>query len=207
MLGGVQVEHELGQRPVQACELPTQHHKPGFRNLGAIGKTHPRKMLTERHVIPDLKIEFGGRAHSPHFDVVVLVLAHRHALVREIGHPCEQPVERRLHVGERGLILFEGVSEPGHGLEDRRHGFTCGLGLAYLFGFGVALGLQFLSAGLKRLAAGLEIGNGFGIEHEAPGRKPFGHGLDIATQTLWVKHVAFLENTACRRGPQTLIAR
>ncbi|MCY1355577.1 hypothetical protein D9M69_420070 [compost metagenome] len=156
VLGDVQVDHELRQRAVQTGDRPAQQGETRARQLGGGLEVQPAVLLAEGDVVLDREIEGARAAPTAHFDVVVLVVAERHRLVRQVGNVQHQAVQLgldRLQLALAGLQLAAHALDLGH---QRRDVLATGLGLPDGLGAAVAFGLQLLGAGLHRLALRLE---------------------------------------------------
>jgi hypothetical protein len=110
------------------------------------------------YVVFDFKVIGLWRAPSADHDVAMLIFAHGHALVRQVG----DGFEHGLHLGLDGVQPSSGGIQLGFQGADFGHG---GVGLsvlaltlehANLLADGVALGLHFLSAHLDGFALGFQ---------------------------------------------------
>ena len=84
VLLGVQIQHELGQRTVQMGNLAFHHHEARTGQLNRGRKVQTRVHFAQRDVIAHLEVELARRTPAFHFNVVVLVFADRHAVVRNV---------------------------------------------------------------------------------------------------------------------------
>ena len=123
MLLGLQIQHELGQRTVQARDLALHHGKAGTGELDA-GFEVQADGRAQIDVILDLEVEIPRRAEAAHFHIAFLVGAHGHGLMRQIGHG-------RQHGLQLGLDL---IQARGRLFQLGLHGCHFGLG-----GFGGVL--------------------------------------------------------------------
>ena len=162
MLCRLHIEHELGQRPVQArqrafhdrearaCELAAQF-KVEAQRLSQIDMVFHLEGKGRRLAARPFK-----RAPFAQLDIADLADAVRHALMGQVGHGQQQ----RLHVG---LDLVEPGARDlqlGFGLADLRHDLAgvlaFGLELPNLPGQMVALALQLFGSDLQGFALSLQ---------------------------------------------------
>ncbi|MNN05903.1 hypothetical protein D3C81_1186780 [compost metagenome] len=85
VLAGVQVDHELRQGAVQTGNRPAHQGETGAGQARGGLEVQPAMLLAEGHMILNGEIERLRSAPAAHLDVVVLILAHRHGLVRQVG--------------------------------------------------------------------------------------------------------------------------
>ena len=186
----VQVQHELGQCPVQPGDRPAHEGEARARQLGAGVEVQPQGGA-QIDVILHREGVGAGRAPAAHLHVATLVGTHGHAVVRQVGHAHEHGGElglQRLQPLGRGLEL---VADAGHLGHHGRGVFALGLELADLLAEAVAPGLQLLGAGLDGLALGfegreaLDVEEGLGV---LAGLQPRGHAGQVTAQLLNVEH-------------------
>ncbi|MNV47999.1 hypothetical protein D3C71_1398860 [compost metagenome] len=153
MLTGVQVDHELRQGAVQACDRATQHSEAGAGQLGCGFEVQATADFAQGNMVLDLEVEGFRGAPAAHFDVVVFARPDRYAGVRQVGDGQDDTVQFRLDAIQFDLACGQFI---GHALDVRHQRgdvLALGLGLADGLGTGVTLSLQLLGAGLHRLAA------------------------------------------------------
>ena len=167
MLLGLHIEHELRQRPVQPGDRALHHRETCATELDAQAKVQPQR-LAQVHMVFDGKVKGLGRAPAAHQHIALLILTHRHALVRQIRHGQQHGLQlglQRLQPLGRGLEFVLDAGHSGHhGISLGLAGGTACLELANLFAQGVALVLQFFGAHLDGLALGFEPAEGLHIE-------------------------------------------
>ena len=120
VLARVHVEHELDQGPMQAREPAAQGHEPAPRQL-------PRELEVERAepdpevgVVLRLEVEARRLADPPFLAVVVLVPAHGHGVVGEVGDLQGDALDLRLELRQsRVSVGLQLVAEPCHVREQR----------------------------------------------------------------------------------------
>jgi hypothetical protein len=145
VLGGLHVQHELRQRPVQPRHRAAQEGEARAAQLGTGVEVQPQRR-TQVDVVARRKSKDGARrAPAAHLDVAAFVGTQRHAVVRQVGQPisiavssaCRPPAARRRP---------STVGDAGH-LGHRRAGvLALALGLADLLAQCVAPRLQLLGA-------------------------------------------------------------
>jgi hypothetical protein len=114
MLGGMQVDHELTERAMQMGQLTTKHGETRTRQLGAGIAIEPAMTFAQLDVILDGEVEAARGAPAALLDVVVLVLADRHGLVRQVRDTQRNGGQPGLHVGQRLLVGLELVAQTTH---------------------------------------------------------------------------------------------
>ena len=187
VLAGVQVEHVLDQRAVQAREAALQHDETRAGNPAGGFEIHRGvgELLADGDVIERREFELARRAPATHFDVVVFVAAVRHALVQRVRQAEHELVEL-------GLDVRQFLVEAGHaGAEffadgqQRRDVLALGLGLADVLGVRVAGRTHFVGGDLRGLAAILERLETLDVELEATAREVGGDGGRIGSEQAW----------------------
>ncbi len=73
VLFGMQIQHKLRQRAVQACQLALHDHKARTGQLHGGGKIQPSVHFAQRDVIANVKIELARGSPAADFNVVVFV--------------------------------------------------------------------------------------------------------------------------------------
>ena len=190
VLARVQVQHELRQRPVQPRHRPAQEGKARTCQQRAGIEVQPQRRA-EIDMVLDMEVECPRDTPASHLDVAALVGAHRHAVVRQVGqthHHGRQLGLDRLQALGRGLELVADAADLRH---HRRSVLALGLELADLPAEGVAARLQFLGAGLDRLALGLQRTEALDVEEGlrvAPGRQALDDTGQVAAQQLDIEH-------------------
>ena len=174
---------------MHARQLALHQRKAGTGNLGRSGKIEQAHGLADIHVILDRKIEAARGSPALDLDVGGLVLAHRHALVRQVRDCGHNRFHLRQQFSQTGFTGFQ----IGLECRDLRHHLTGILALAFqhadLLRKRIALGLQFLRLRLQRLALrfkGLEFRK---VESLATSRQSLGDGIEVVAQKLNVEHV------------------
>jgi len=89
------VEHELRQRPFQACALPNQKRESGARDSSRAFEVHDAERLSEVVMRACRETQIGFRSPVTEHDVVLLTLPHRHRFVKEVGDSQQQVVQLR----------------------------------------------------------------------------------------------------------------
>lgn len=217
VFAGVQVEHELRQRPVQPGDGAAHQGEAGAGELGGGLEVQPAMALAEGDVILDREIEGTRDSPAAHLHVVLFVGADRHRLVRQVGNAQHQGVQ----LGLDGVQLaLAGLQIAAHAVDlgqQRRDVLAARLGLADGFGAGVALGLQLFGAGLHGLALGFEALETRHVQLEATGCQAAHNLLQLGTNQFGVEHgmfssidqslVSIRPAQVASRPPSTLNAR
>ena len=149
-------------------------------------------------MVTHVEIECARCAPAPQLDIVVLVCAIGHAVLRQIRQVQAQRLQARLHG-----VQFSGggahlLADLGHFGLQRFDVLAAGLGLANSLGLGVARRLQFLGAHLQALAVRLDGGQGVQVQGVATARQGGGHGRRIIAEAFGVQHWA--ESMTSGRG-------
>ena len=188
MLAGVQVEHELRERAVQARDRALHHReaRPGDPPGGL--EVEPAVELADRDVVARLEGERARHADAAHLDVGALVGAVRHRLVQQVRQPEREPLDLGLHGGELGLGGGLLLAERLDLLEERRDVGALGLRLTDRLGAGVALVAQRVGTDLDGLAAVLERVERGDVEGEAAPREVRGDAGGFGAQQFRVEH-------------------
>jgi hypothetical protein len=151
----------------------------------------PTLARAEFDVVLHREVERARRAPAMLFGVVRLVVAQRHALVREVRDAQRDAFQLAADAVEldfRGLQL---VAEARDFREQRRDVLTLGLRLADRLAARVAQVLQLLRAHLDALALGFELFDvGDGQVHAARGLQACGEFGGLGAQQMGVEHVA-----------------
>ena len=114
VLPGVKVEHEGGERPLQARAQPHVGHEARAGQLGAALEVENPELGADVPVVPGFEVEAGRFADDPLDPVGRLVGAHRNRLVGDVRH-----LEFGLRQLPFGLLdglleLVDADLEPGH---------------------------------------------------------------------------------------------
>ena len=188
MLQGVQVQHELRQRAVQAGNLTLHHHKTGTGELDAVLEVHALGRFTQIDVIAHWEAELARGAPAAYFHVVVLVAAHRGGVARQVGDGVGDGLDVGQQCLELDLAGLQLVVDLGHlGLE-RSHIFAATGSLTDGLGAGVALGLQLLGTGLQILAFLFQSVDSRYVQRVATCSQTSGGLFDIAAQIFGIQH-------------------
>ena len=172
VLRGLDVEHELSQRAVQAREPAAEERETRAGELRPRREIEQPEPLADVRVILDRKVECARRAPAAHLDVVLRRLADRYARMREVRQVEQEVAQRDLHAVE---LAFEALRlrADARDLRQQRRGV---LALALRGADGlrerVALRLQVLRARLDVLALALERFEARGVERHAALREP-----------------------------------
>ncbi len=164
MLAGLQVQHELAERPLQPRELSLQHHEPGAGDPRGGFEVHQPETRAQVHVVLGRR-DGEGLAPAAHLDIAALVLARRHILGRQVrkgGQEVEQGFGARLLdlglFGDLRLEQFDlGHQVGGAGL------VLLGLGHADQLGDVVPARLGRLQSGLGRAKLSVDRQNRIGL--------------------------------------------
>ncbi|CRD57893.1 hypothetical protein BN126330174 [Stenotrophomonas thermophila] len=197
VLAGMQVDHELGQRTVQARDRAAQHGEARTGQLGRGLAVQPAIAGAQFDVVEHLEVELARGTPARLLDVVALIGTGRHVISRQVRDAhrdrfdlLAQFVQRHF----RGLQLVGEGSNLGH---DGRNVLALGLGLADGLGTAVAQALQFLGPHLDALAISLQGLQGRHVELEAAaGAQAFGEVGGLVAEQGWIKH------GRCRGGYQ-----
>ncbi len=156
MRAGVQVQHELRQRPMQPGDRTLQHGEARTRQLGGTLAVQPVVQLPQLDVIAHREIEDRRRADLAQHHVAALVGPGRYAALREVRHPQQDRLQPGLHLAQPLLQRLQPLRDRGAFGEQFAGIATLGLQLADLLGQRIAARLQLLRLDLHLLARGLQ---------------------------------------------------
>ena len=147
VLAGVQVEHEVGQRPLQLrAQLPVDS-KTRARDLGGALQIQNSQRLSQIPVRLGREIELRRLAPAADFLVVRRRAAHGHARVRHVGNPDQQPAQLAVELLRNFFMLLDLLAQALGFFDQPRRILLVLLELRDLFRGAVALGLQVLGFG------------------------------------------------------------
>jgi len=89
---GLHVEHELSEGAVQPSQRAAHEGEARAGQLGA-GREIQSEWLAHIHMVTHGEVEHARRAPAAKLHVAMLVAAHRHALVWQVGHGLQQGVQ------------------------------------------------------------------------------------------------------------------
>ncbi len=142
-------------------------------------------------VVLGREVQRAGRAPAAHLDVGVFVGAHRHRLVRQVGHRHQHQLQFGLQLLQPHGGAVQLVADAGHLRHHGVGGFALGLELADLLAQRIAPGLQVFSGGLDALAFGFECAEALDVE-EGLRRLAQGqagdHRIEVAAEQVDVEH-------------------
>ena len=104
----MQIQHELNQRPVHACQCSADDGETRPGNFCRRLEIEHAQTGAKIDMIPDLKRKFTGLAPATNFVVCRFVIAIGNAFVKQVRHPQHQFVQLvfdGLHFGF-GLVEF-----------------------------------------------------------------------------------------------------
>ena len=191
VLGGLHVEHVLGERAVQSRHGSAQHREARTGKLGAGFEIEPQR-CPQVDVIEHREFELSGAAGvgrpTAHFDVAVGITPRRYRRMGNVGNLHQQ-------VGQRALHRVVARDHAGQfGAQPCRLGQRCRRILALALGLPdrtrerVAPGLQVLGAGLDRLAFGFQRAKRRDVEYVAPVSEPRGDAVEVLAKQCEIKH-------------------
>ncbi len=202
MLARMRVEHELRERAMQPRHRAAHGDEAAAGDLRRGGEIEAAEALADVHVVLGREGELArpavARRPAPLLAVLVRV-ADRHRLVREVRNTAEEVLQFRLQAAE---LLF-GRLELRLGalglLHEVRDVAALRLGHADFLGEAVAGGLRLLDARLQLLPLGLEA---LELLHVEGARTPRGeaarHVLGVLAQELDVDHSFFVALSSSR---------
>ncbi len=195
VFGGMQIEHELPEGPLQPGQRAPEDDETGTCQLCRRLEIHQAKALADVEMLLGHEIELFRFAPAAALDIVVLVGAVRHIGMQQIRQALE-------HFGQRGdggafALLRLGhrildVGDLGHQLPD--HGVVArSLGPADLFGDGVAPLLHVVEIGNRRAPRVVEGKRLFGLGSEAAPHHCRVENLGVGTNPFDVEHARPVE--------------
>ena len=110
MLLRVRVQHKLRQRPMQPRHFAFHQAEPRARQFCRFLKIQAQRRA-QVHMVFHGKIKGFGRAHFAHLHVFGFILAHGHALVRQVGDTQQQIIQGSLNARQ---ILVELLLQGFH---------------------------------------------------------------------------------------------
>ena len=188
MLSGMQVQHELGQCPVQPGNTTAHHRKPGMGQPGSRFKIQAVQGLAQRDMIPGLEIESTGLTPGPDLDVVVLAFSGGYVFVRQVRNAGQKGIQLLLQPAEGFLGLGALLLQILHFLQKRLDILAGGFGLTDGFGPLILLALQRLGAHLKLTATLFQLLEGSNIEFEILDGQPAGNLFGLGTDAFGIEH-------------------
>ena len=96
VLAGVQIEHEIGQRPLQPRSQVPVHREARAGKLGGAFEIEHAQRFTQFPVRFGREIELRRRAPAPDFNIIFGRLSHGHAFVGQIGDAGENVLQAGL---------------------------------------------------------------------------------------------------------------
>ncbi len=106
VLAGVQVEHEVGQRPLQPRSQVPVHREACAGKLGGAFEIEHAQRFAQFPVRLGSEIELRRRAPAPDFDIIFGRLSHGHAFVRQVGDAGENVLQTGFELCRRFLALL-----------------------------------------------------------------------------------------------------
>ncbi len=183
----VRVDHELREGAVQARDRAAQHREARTGELRARLEIEAERRA-DVDVILHLEVELARRAPAAHLDVVGLVLADRHAFVRDVRHAQHQVGQARLDLAELGFRRLHVVADPADFGHHGRRVLALPLHRADLLRQAVAARLELFGVGLDRAAFRFECGERGDVEGVAAIGEALGDAVEVFAQQLDVEH-------------------
>ena len=90
MFPRVQIQHEVGQRALQASSQIPIHRKPRSRHFRAALQIEDSQLRSDIPMRLRLKVELARRTPAMHFNIRSFVPAFRNAFLRKIGNTCQE---------------------------------------------------------------------------------------------------------------------
>ena len=143
-------------------------------------------------MVLDFKVKLARGAPTADFNIFRLILADRHAFVREVRNAEKHVVETRANVVEFGLKFREFFGNLGGFSHQGGSVLTVLLGHADLTGEHVALLLQIFGLDLHGLAGSFKFVEFLFREHKVARRKAGNHFRELLAQHRQVKHCFYL---------------
>ena len=192
MLAGVRVEHEIDERALQFRAHAPVKGKARAGDFGRPLEIQDAQLRTEIPMCFGLEIELRRIAYAPHFQVVMLIFAYRHGLVRHVGNSGKEFLE--LRVDGVPLLIERGNLDLHVALlllEDRgvRAGFPQ---LADFEGIGVIAGSQLLRFGDGRAPPLVQFPVAIQIGRITAGLQPLRDAVEIRSKPCQIVHLSML---------------
>ncbi len=192
MLGCMQVEHEVNQRPFQPGTGPLEQGKTGAGELASSFKIEDVEVLADIPVSLRLKSEIRNFTPGADFDVFLFTRADRTLRVGQVRndqHPAFQVVFKLTQLFIDPLDASRHILHPGNFILHR----TLVLGFANQGRDLVALRLERFTFAEEFTTTDIEIPEPGKIGVLAPGLEPGDNRVDIFTQQFAVEH----DKTSC----------
>jgi hypothetical protein len=186
VFSGVDIEHELDQRPLQPRQGAGEGDEARARHLGRAIEVHPAVARPEIDVIPRLEIELRRRPPTPFLAVIGGVAPLGDIGGRQIGQAQTDVGQLVLDCAQARLGGLEPLTQIGDLGQERREVLALGLGAPDRLGAGVARVLELLDLDLERLALGLQGLNPRGVEHQTAPGQLLGDLVESGAQQTWV---------------------
>ena len=146
----MQIEHELGEPPLQPRQILPQHHKPRSGEPSGAAKIHQSKTLAEHLMRSRLEIKQWRLALAAHQQVGPFVRAVRHFLGRQIRQSGQDLIDLRTQPRRFGRGIGLGVLVFGHLAQQGLDVLAALFGGADIAGDAIAPRLRLLRARLRR---------------------------------------------------------
>ncbi|PAV67119.1 hypothetical protein WR25_21598 [Diploscapter pachys] len=189
IVGGLVVEHELGERPVQPRHWPAQERKARARQIGARLEVHAQRR-TDVGMLAWREVERARGSPAGLFDVAGLVLAVGDVRCGQIGDGGQRALEREACFGIGGL-------ETGQRLFQRRDFGHERLRAHFL----VPAGLRVLGSGDRSAARVVQRDELGGLGGSAPAGEGGVEGGGIVPDGADVVHGAAMPRRASGGNP------
>ena len=184
----MEVEHELGERPLEPGERAGEHDEPRPGHLRRPLEVHLAQPRADLEMLLGREVEFGPHADGAQDDVGAGVLPHRHVIGRQVGQAFEQLVEPGGQLPHPFLGFSLELFLGRYGADHPAHVLALGLGDADLLGQLVAPGLYFLGGGERLAALLVERDDARGCRPHAAGLEPGVEGRRIVADPFEIEH-------------------
>ncbi len=114
VLGRVQVEHPVDQRPLEPDALAEHHVEARAAQFGAPFEVQDAQLRAQLPVGPGLEVELRRLAHGPDEYVVLLVQAIGGRLVGDVGDDQQQVVQLLADILGAGVELTYALTDGPH---------------------------------------------------------------------------------------------
>ena len=156
VLAGVQLEHEVGQRALEAGQRAPQHDEARLGHPGGALEIHQAERLADLLVRLGREGELSRPTPAAHFDVLVLGLARRHRRVGHVRDLEEEALHLAVHALELGLERLDPLAHLAHARLLVGRVLAAALGLADRLGGLVAQRLELLALTHEPSALGVQ---------------------------------------------------
>ncbi len=187
----MQIEHELGERAMQAREITGEHGKACTGDLSGDLEIEPTERFAKRDVIARREIQLARFTPATHFEIGRFVASFGNARMQQVRKAQQHLVQALLNVREACFDRLQLTAQRFSPRQQWRDILPCSLCLADRLGLRVALIAQPVGFDLQLLALLFESGECSDIERKPATCEIPRHYLGFGSQELGIYHGVF----------------